>query len=223
MLIMECWETMLDAQVIDLTLPFADGRQGVAFEPAKSLSEDGFNTTTLHLYSHALTHMDSPRHFIQGGSGIDTIPLDRCIGTAEVLDLTYKSPNSLITVADLAPHADRIGKASRVLLRTDWGFHADKEDYRTHFPRISPELARWFITRGVWLLGVESPSVASLAMENRSELTEVHQTLLGGDVIIVEGLCNLHLLPKQIELIVLPLSLTGCDGSPVRAVARLHN
>ncbi|MEL6270407.1 MAG: hypothetical protein AAFR22_11415, partial [Chloroflexota bacterium] len=103
---------------------------------------------------------------------------------------------------------------------TDGSTHADADDYRTQFPRISARLAAWFVERGVWLVGVETPSVASLAPENRAELTEVHQTLLGANVIIVEGLCNLNLLPPEVEFIALPLHLPGCDGSPVRAVAR---
>lgn len=216
------WGGFLNEQVIDLTLSFTDGRRGVSFEQALTIADDGFNTTNLHLYSHALTHMDSPLHFLVDGDSIETISLARCIGTAEVIDLTYKAPDSLITVADLAPHAHRVTPGVRLLLRTDWSNHADAEDYRTHFPRISLELARWFIMRGVWLIGVETPSVASLAEVNRDELREVHQTLLRGDVIIVEGLCNLNLLPQQVEFIALPLKLTGCDGSPVRAVARVY-
>ncbi|MEM6283424.1 MAG: cyclase family protein [Chloroflexota bacterium] len=208
-------------QVIDLTLPFGDGKAGVTFEPSLNIAEHGFNTTTLNIYSHALTHMDAPKHFIEGGSGIESIPLERCIGTAHVLDLTHKTPDSLMTVADLEPYADVIKAGARVLLRTDWSTHADADDYRTRFPRISPALAKWLAECGVWLLGVETPSVASLAPENRAELTEVHQTLLGSDVIIVEGLRNLHLLPPQVEFTALPLHLPGCDGSPVRAVARI--
>jgi len=210
----------LTVQVIDLTLPFSDGKRGVTFQPELSIAEDGFNTTTLHLYSHALTHMDAPLHFLDGGDAIETIPLDRCIGPAQVIDLTHKSPNSRIMVADIEPDADQISAGARLLLHTGWSSRADSNDYRTDFPRISLELARWFVDRGVWLVGVEPPSVASLAADHRVELTEVHRTLLGADIIIVEGLCNLDQLPQQVEFIALPLNLSGCDGSPVRAVAR---
>ncbi len=211
----------MSAQVIDLTLPFADGRPGVAYEPVMNIAENSFNTTTLHIYSHALTHMDAPKHFLEGREGIETIPLERCMGPAVVIDLTAKAPNSQITVDDITPHADRIHSEGRVLLHTNWSTHANADDYRTQFPRISAALAQWFIDKGIWLIGVESPSVASLAEENRPELIEVHQLLLGANIIIVEGLCNLHRLPPQFDLTVLPLNLPGCDGSPVRAVARL--
>ena len=213
----------MDKQVIDLTLPFTDGERGVQLEPELSIASDGFNTTTVHVYSHALTHMDAPKHFIDGGTAIETIPLDRCVGSATVIDLIHKTPNSQIMIADILPHEKRVTAGVRLLLRTDWSLHAGQDDYRTHFPRISPELARWFVDRNVRLVGVETPSVASLAADKRDELTEVHQTLLGANIVIVEGLCNLHVLPQQVEFVALPLKLMGCDGSPVRAIAIIND
>jgi kynurenine formamidase len=47
-----------------------------------------------------------------------------------------------------------------------------------------------------------------------------HKVLLGAEVVLVEYLTNLHSLSaREVELIVLPLKLKGCDGSPVRCVA----
>ncbi|MEL7433774.1 MAG: cyclase family protein, partial [Chloroflexota bacterium] len=83
----------MSRKVIDLTLPFVDGQRGVALEPELNILENGFNTTTLHIYSHALTHMDAPKHFIDGGAGIETIRLADCVGSAQVIDLSYKAPN----------------------------------------------------------------------------------------------------------------------------------
>jgi len=206
-------------KIIDLTLPFAHGKQGVELEPVKTIASDGFNTTTLHIYSHALTHMDATKHFLTDGEGIEKNSLDKCVGQALVVDLSHKAPNSFITVDDLASVAEQVQPSTRLLFRTDWGTHADLADYRTHFPRISIELAKWLVDKGVCLIGLETPSVASLLEENLDELTEVHRILLSGDTIIVEGLCNLRQLPDMVEFIALPLKLDGCDGSPIRAIA----
>lgn len=208
-------------KIVDLSLTFREGMRGVGFEPANRIANgDSYNTTTLSLYSHAGTHMDAPRHFIDDGGTIDNLDLEKCIGPALVLDLTAKPANSLITVNDIAPWADRIGQGTRLLLRTDWDQHADLPDYRTHFPRISLELAQWLADRGVWLVGVQGPSVASLVPEFRQELIDVHQTLLAAAIVIVEGLANLDVLDvDEIQLIALPLKIDGCDGSPTRPVA----
>ena len=205
--------------MIDLTLTFADGKRGVKLQTELTIANDGFNTSTLQIYSHALTHMDAPKHFIDGGESMEKMNLNKCIGDAQVIDLSHKAPNSLITVADVEPFAARISKGTRLLIRTDWDLRANNDDYRSHFPRISPELASWLVGKGIWLIGLETPSVASLDEANIAELTTVHQTLLGADVVIVESLTNLRALPDTVTFIALPLKLEGGDGSPVRAVA----
>ncbi|MEZ4830822.1 MAG: cyclase family protein [Caldilineaceae bacterium] len=210
----------MSRRIIDLSLTLYPGMRGVDSDPASRIETEGYNTTTLHLYSHAGTHMDAPLHFVPGGGTIDHVLLDKCIGPALVVDVTHIGPNGLIEIADLGDVATRIGEGTRLLLRTDWSAHAEMDDYRSHMPRISADLAHWLVDRRIALVGVEQPSVASLRPENRAELTEVHQILLRAETVIVEGLTNLNLLTQDIvHFIALPLKVRDCDGSPVRAVA----
>jgi len=208
-------------RTVDLTLTVYHGMRGVEIAAHTRLENAGYNTTNLILYSHSGTHMDAPLHFLAGGETIDNLPLQKCLGTAVTLNLTHKPPNSLISIADLQPYADKIGPGSRLLLRTDWDLHAEKPDYRTSFPRISLELAAWLGERGIWLLGLESPSVASL--QDKKELTDVHQALLRHDIVIVESLANLRELPDEVIFVALPLKIQGGDGSPVRAMALVRD
>ncbi|UCG49954.1 MAG: cyclase family protein, partial [Phycisphaerales bacterium] len=85
------------SRIIDLTLPLKNGMRGVTLEAAKTIETDGWNATTLHLYSHCGTHMDAPRHFDVGGQTIDQIPLDKCMGPAWLVNLSGIKPRSLIT------------------------------------------------------------------------------------------------------------------------------
>jgi kynurenine formamidase len=104
------------------------------------------------------------------------------------------------------------------LLKTGWSAYADTPDYRDRLPRISLPLAEWLAGRQIALLGVEPPSVADI--NDKKELTAVHQALLRAGIIIVEGLANLDALRSdQVTFIALPLKLAGGDGSPVRAIA----
>jgi kynurenine formamidase len=207
----------MPTQVIDLTLTAYHGMRGVEITPNTSIEAEGYNTTNLKLYSHAGTHADAPRHFLNDGMTLEQVDLNKCIGSALVIDVSHMAPNDFITVADLGERADQVGPGARVLLYTGWDAHAEQPDYRTSFPRISRELARWLVERGVWLVGVEMPSVA--ALHDRAELTEVHQILLRGEVVIVECLTNLRLLPPEVFFVALPLKIQGGDGSPVRAIA----
>jgi arylformamidase len=68
------------SRVIDLTLPLAPGDSGVRIEPVRSLEKDGWNATTLSLYSHCGTHMDAPVHFGVGTQTIDTVPVESPVG-----------------------------------------------------------------------------------------------------------------------------------------------
>ncbi len=205
-------------RIIDLSLPINNDLRGAEVATKKTRAEHGWNATTLTLYSHCGTHMDAPRHFIDDGTPLDELSLDACCGPAKVLDLTPVEPRELLGVDRLAPWADTIGPGDRLFLRTDWHRRAGTDAYRDELPRVSIELARWLVEKRIALLGVEPPSVADV--NNVAELTEVHQTLLGANVTIVEGLAHLdEIRCEEVEFVALPLKITDGDGSPVRAIA----
>ncbi|MFO1021828.1 MAG: cyclase family protein [Planctomycetales bacterium] len=205
-------------RIVDLSLKIDNTMRKVSITPANTIAEHGWNATTLSLYSHAGTHMDAPRHFLNDGRCIDQQALEICCGPAKVINLTPVASRELITVERLKPWHDRIQAGDRLLLRTDWHRLHGTPAYRDELPRISPELARWLVEKQVALVGVEPPSVADV--NNMRELTEVHQTLFRGNVLIIEGLAHLNELHQdEVELIALPLKIADGDGSPVRAIA----
>jgi kynurenine formamidase len=207
------------ARIIDLTLPVRAGMRGVEFETLHTVAEHGWNSRVLHLYSHSGTHMDAPVHFAAGDGTIDRIPLEHCLGPAWVADLAGIEPKALIKVAHLGPVAAEVRPGDGLLLRTGWSAHVDRPQYyRDHFPRVSRELAEWCVARRVRLLGVEPPSVADV--NDLTEVTAIHRTLLGGGIIIVEGLTNLEALrERRVFFGAMPLKIEGGDGSPCRAFA----
>ena len=208
----------MSERIIDLTLEYKKGMRGVDFSTAATIPENGYQATNLMLYSHAGTHLDAPSHSIEDTRTVDHLDLTRCMGTAILVDMSHKESRGLILVEDILPYADRIVPGTRVLIRTDWDSHAWEPDYREDFPRVSLELAQWFAGRGIWLLGLETPSVATL--QDKQEMIAVHRTLLSKEIVIVESLTNLRELTQpEVHFIALPLKIHNCDGSPVRAVA----
>ncbi|MSU49603.1 MAG: cyclase family protein [Opitutus sp.] len=210
---------MSSPRLIDLTLPLTPGQRGVSMESKYTVARDGWNAATWHLYSHAGTHMDSQLHFDAGPETIDTKPLEKCLGSASVVNLTPLAPRTLLTVAHLGAAASSFIDGESLLLRTDWHRHAPEPAiYRDGLPRISEELATWCVTHRVKILGVEPPSVADV--NNLPEVTRIHKILLGGGVTIVEGLAYLDQLTQpRVFFAALPLKLAGGDGCPVRAFA----
>ena len=206
-------------KIIDLTLRLEHGMRGVEFETKYTVADNGWNAKTLHLYSHCGTHMDSPMHFEAGPQTIDQIPLSDCIGRAWLIPLDDIEPKTPITVAHLRDVAANAGAGDAILLRSLWSRHVDNPDYyRDNFPPISSELARWMAAKEIRMVGVEPPSVADV--NDLVAVTEIHQILLGGNVIIVEGLTNLDQISAPTCLFgALPLKIADGDGAPCRAFA----
>jgi arylformamidase len=206
------------SRVIDLTVPLKDGMRGVTFETFKELEKDGWNARMLHLYSHAGTHMDAPLHFGVNDTTIDRISPERFLADAWVIDAPAVRSNMLIGIEHLMDVKDRLVEGEGLLFRTGWHRFIDTPAYRDALPRMSMALALWCVKKRVGLIGVEPPSVASLT--DMQELQEVHRILLGGGIVVVEGLCNLEEISKpRVKIIALPLKIEGGDGAPARVIA----
>ncbi|WP_404305275.1 cyclase family protein [Neorhodopirellula lusitana] len=205
-------------RVIDLSLPVTPEMPGVEITTAKTIEKEGWNATTLSLYSHAGTHMDAPKHFVPGGASLDAQDLSVCCGPARIVSLPDTAPRHLISIDDVTSSVGEVYPGDRLLFQTDWHRQFGTPAYRNELPRISIELAQWLVQQQVALIGVEPPSVADV--NQIDELTEVHQTLFRGGVVIVEGLANLDQIHcEEVEFIALPLKIVGGDGCPVRAIA----
>ena len=205
-------------RVIDLTLPLSLGAKGISIEPAKRIETDGWNASTLCLYSHCGTHIDAPVHFGVGTVTIDTIAVENLIGPAWIADVRPIEYRALIEPQHLGDITGKFKPGESLLICTGWSAYYGQEKYRQELPRISEELAHWCVEKKVQMLGVEPPSVADV--NNIEELTTIHNILFEGGVIVVEGLTNLTSVSKpQVTFIALPLKIAGGDGAPARAVA----
>jgi arylformamidase len=76
---------------------------------------------------------------------------------------------------------------------------------------IDADLARR--CTGLRCLGIDTLTVGD---------EQVHKTLLGSGVWIVEGLRLEHVEPGEYDMVCLPLKIAGADGAPARAALRRH-
>jgi kynurenine formamidase len=206
------------SRIIDLTLPLKPGMRGVILESAQVLEKDGWNATTICLYSHAGTHIDAPSHFGVGDETIDRIAVNRCVGPAWVVNLSGIAPCSLIEVEHLGEVEGKVRRGDSLLIKTGWSAYLGRPEYREALPRVSQALARWCAKTKIAMLGLEQPAVADV--NNIEELTAVHKILFEAGVVIVEGLTNLGAITKEkVTFIALPLKVAGGDGAPARAIA----
>jgi arylformamidase len=204
-------------KIIDLTLTYQEGMRGVTFEVARTKSKDGWNARTLHLYSHAGTHMDAPFHFGVNDQTIEEFEVSRFICDSWVIPIEALSRQK-IKLEDLGKYVELIEPGDGVILKTGWSKYINDTKYREELPGIHESLARWFVEKKINLLAVEPPSIADVM--DREEVTKIHEILLGGDVIIVEGITNLESLTKEkTTLVALPLKVKDGDGAPARVIA----
>ena len=204
---------------IDITVPIRTGMVHWAGDPPVEVSrrlsigvDSDFNISFLSMSSHTGTHMDSPLHFIRRGEGLERMPLDATMGPARVIEITDRVS---IKPDELEPYGIEPGQ--RVLFKTEnsaryWPDLPFQEEY----VHISVEGARYLAERRISCVGVDYLSVAALGVE----ATEVHVTLLGAGIWIIEGLCLAGVQPGDYELACLPLPLQDADGAPARAIIR---
>ncbi len=77
---------------------------------------DGDNANVSHLSCgvHVGTHVDAPIHFVQGGSGVDELPLRLLNGRAYVLHLPKASviDEETLLAANIPPRTPAAGQSS---------------------------------------------------------------------------------------------------------------
>ncbi len=179
--------------------------------PAKG--RRSLNVTQFSTMVHTGTHMDAPFHFFSSGLTIDRVPLEFCMGPALLIDLGDVPAGQEIDLGEVPGLEAKLRRNSKVVLNTGWASRWESPEYFTDHPCLSAASAALLVDCGVHLVGVDMPSV------DRPPFP-AHLALLGNDMVIVENLTNLgEIGVEEFELTVLPLSLAGCDGSPVRAIA----
>jgi arylformamidase len=181
---------------------------------------EGRETRKVVLGTHIGTHADAPRHFVPNGRTIDEVPLDVLIGPATIADFTGCKSLHEIDVPELK---EKLGAVvpSRLILRTGWSEHFGTLKFYNEYPFLSEKAAQWLVENGVRLIAMDTPSPDNPAHSRGTPKDSPnHKVLLGAGVVLVEYLSNLKsLTAREVELIVMPLKLKGCDGSPVRCVA----
>jgi arylformamidase len=215
-------------KIIDLSLPIEEGMMTFPthWHPVVEITilgrhgVEGRETRKLVLGTHIGTHADAPRHFIPNGRTIDEVPLDVLIGPATIADFTGCPPLHQIDTAQLKQKlGDKVPQ--RLILRTGWSAHFGNMKFYNEYPFLSEDAAQWLAERGVRLIAMDTPSPDNPAHSRGTPKDSPnHKVLLGAGVILVEYLTNLNAITAlEVELIVMPLKLKGCDGSPVRCVA----
>jgi len=180
------------------------------FEETKSISRgDPYNLTSMSLTTHTGTHIDVPKHFYDNGLTIDRLDLQCLVGAARVIEIRGRRP---ITRTDVEKHAIRPREI--ILLKTDNASLITKDAFDPGFSFLALDAALYFAEVGIRTLGFDYLSIE----DAESRELDVHRTLLGHDIVIIEGLDMRLVGPGEYQMIALPLKITNGNGSPARVI-----
>ena len=182
--------------------------------------EDGDLVTlsTLRATVHLGAHVDAQSHYKVGGKGIDQTPLSRLLGRCRLVHVPANR-DGIIDAETLELNLSKQGTnggnlASRILVAT--GSCPDPNQWTKNFTALAPESIDWLAHRGVFTIGIDTPSIDPA----ESKSLPAHAAVNRHGMTILEGLVLKDVPAGDYELIALPLRLVGFDASPVRAVLR---
>jgi arylformamidase len=160
----------------------------------------------LEMNLHTGTHLDRPLHMIEGGETLDTFRLEQVVTDCKVFDLTHVSDG--ISKEDLEDKD--IQKDDFIILKTKNSF---EDILETDFIFVDKTGAAYLTEKGIKGVGIDS-----LGIERSQPNHETHKTLLGADIVILEGLELRDIEEGEYFLVAVPIKIAGVEAAPVRAI-----
>jgi kynurenine formamidase len=180
------------------------------------------------LSDHAGTHVDAWTHLTDepGAASIDRMPLSDFVARAVVIDVTDAQSSAATgeQICTRVTGAIERHRVEAVLFRTGAVRNAlaDPEGYLEGFRGIGADVVLAAAARGIRLIGTDARSLDPASAERGPDGLPAHRACLEKQVVVCENLDLVEAPDDQPFLfLALPLRLTGCTGSPVRAVALL--
>src|SRR4051812_8719942 len=190
---------------------------------------------------HTGTHFDAPIHWVSGKdlphNAVDTIPPERFVGPAFVLDCSKESaadPDFLLTKSFIEKWEKRHGRIaarSWVLMRTDWSKRWDEmrdasayqnyDETVQHTPGPDVEAVKFLVNeRDVLGFGTESIGTDAGQAYHLRPPYPCHTFMHGAGRYGLQCLANLDRLPPTGAVVVAaPLKVRQGSGSPLRVLA----
>ena len=214
------------SHITDLSTPVYGGGEGLEVLPDKAKScGDSCNTVILKLPNHIGSHVDAPKHFIEGGMCVDSYSADDWVFTKPLLLDVIIGKSGIIG----SSHAGKVladvnrSDADLILFRTGAEQYRGDEAFWRVPPGFSPELCGYLKSRfpSFKAIGMDTISMSSFA--HRDVGREAHKEFLGSGIRIFEDL-SLSLIENAsslIKVIALPFRYAKSDGAPTTLIGEV--
>ncbi|AKL95677.1 kynurenine formamidase KynB [Clostridium aceticum] len=179
-------------------------------KPKITVKADHSNSRTyesaITIGMHTGTHIDAPLHMLKDGETMESYNVEHLVKKCKVLDLTYVEDK---ITRDVLEEKD-IDKGDFILFKTKNSF---TEEFDFQFIYLEKSGAEYL--RDIGIVGVGTDS---LGIERDQPQYETHRTLLGKNIMIIEGLRLKEIVEGEYTLVVLPLKIRNVEASPARVI-----
>ena len=217
--------------VLSPTFPIWPGNAPIRITPHASVAKDGYFANRWEVGEHHGTHLDSPAHFVEGGTTADKLPAAGFVSPLAVIDIrerVKRDTDATLTIDDLLAWEKQHGKlpaGAAVFMNSGWTDRAgtpatflgtDRAGV-LHFPGFAPEICAFLVKeRAVVGVGVDTLSVDV----GPSKEFASHKELLRAGKWILECVANLGSVPPAgATVFVGAPKVAGASGGPTRALA----
>jgi arylformamidase len=175
-----------------------------------------FQIGKIEMVSNTGTYLDCPFHRYANGKDLSEIGLEAFTDLDAVM-IHVPFADTLAVTEDHLKNYELRNRA--VLIQTGWGErYWNTENYYEDHPYLTEGAAEYLKSCGVKLTGIDSHNIDNTKGRSRP----VHTILLGAEILIVEHLCNLYLLPQDgFTFSAIPPKFKGVGTFPVRAMAKI--
>jgi len=207
--------TIFDGLVTYKGLPAPVVCDYLSREQSKDIYGDGATVQIgkIEMVANTGTYVDCPFHFFEDGKDLAAMKLE---AFADLPAITIDATDRMEAGVELFKNKEIRGKA--VLVHTGWSKHWNTEAYFTNHPFVTKEAAEYLRDCAVKLVGIDSHNID----DTRGSSRPVHATLLNDEILIVEHLCQLDLLPESgYTFNAVPPKFQGVGTFPVSAYAKV--
>lgn len=186
---------------------------------AYSIEKDYFRESLFKIFSHNGTHIDAPAHLIENGKFLEQYPLDKFQGKALLIDLENEPiENNLLSKSIFENYEKDFKNIEILILKTGFYKYWSKNSYLENYPTLDLEAANYLASFNFKIIGFDTISPDSYDAEDFI----IHKAFLEKDILILENLNLKEKLPKNFNLMAMPIKYKESDGSFLRAFAYLN-
>ena len=190
------------------------------------------NTSIIEFFAHTGSHIDVPFHVHPDGYKLHEFEISDFIFENPVFLEIPKQAKERITVADLAPHKDRLMNADILLIYTGYSKIRQKDPVRfvTDQPSFALEAADYLVDNfNIRAYGIDTIGIENIPEGKASSPVQfpVHKVLLlkkKQKTLVIEDLNLSKLVGKKIvRFFAIPLRLYDVEAMPVTVFAEVED